>query len=72
MAIVRDLSGVTFSDGRDKDRPLSTVNRNVSANPTATTLPQYTGEIVQDTTSGQLWQAGNLTNTGWIAITKVV
>lgn len=72
MAIVADLSGLSFRDARSVDRPLSTVNRWLSANPTGTTTPQYTGELVQDSSTGQLWQAGNLTNTGWIAVTKVV
>lgn len=72
MAIVRDASGLTFGDGRSVDRPLSTPNRNFSASPVGTQTPQYTGELVQDTSTGQLWQAGNLTSAGWIAVTKVV
>lgn len=76
MAIVPDLSGGVPADlnrnGRATDRVLSTVNRNVSANPIGVTTPGYTGEMVLDTSTGQLWEAGNLTNTGWLPITKVV
>lgn len=72
MAIVPDLSGARYNDGRATDKPLSTVNRNVSGNPVGATTPGYTGELVLDTTTGQLWQAGNLTNTGWLPVTKVV
>lgn len=72
MAIVPDLSGYSYRDSRSQDKPLSTVNRNVAGNPINVQTPGYTGEIILDTTTGQLWQAGNLTNTGWLPITKVV
>lgn len=72
MAIVRDLSGIPMLDGRATDKPLSTVNRWLTSTPYGVTTPGYTGEIVQDSSTGQLWQAGNLTNTGWIAVTVVV
>lgn len=75
MAIVADLAGASFNvsnAGRAVDRPLSTVNRWLSASPLGVTTPGYTGEIVQDNSTGQLWQAGNLTNAGWIAVTVVV
>jgi hypothetical protein len=72
MAIVRDLSGMPMLDGRATDKPLSTVNRWLAASPIGVTTPGYTGELVQDNSTGQLWQAGNLTSAGWIAVTKVV
>lgn len=72
MAIVRDLSGAPMLDGRAVDKPLSTVNRWLSASPLGVTTPGYTGEIVQDNSTGQCWLAANLTNAGWIAVTVVV
>lgn len=75
MAIVPDLAGANFNvsnAGRAVDRPLSTINRWLSASPVGVTTPQYTGEIVQDNSTGQVWQAGNLTSAGWIAVTVVV
>jgi hypothetical protein len=75
MAIVPDLAGANYNvsnAGRNVDRPLSTVNRFLSATPYAVTTPGYTGEVVQDASTGQLWVASNLTNTGWLAITKVM
>lgn len=72
MAIVADLSGYSYRDSRTVDKPLSTVNRWLAASPIGVTTPQYTGEIVQDNSTGQVWQAGNLLNTGWIAVTVVV
>jgi hypothetical protein len=72
MAIVRDLSGLTFADGRSTDKPLSTVNRFLSSSPVGVTTPGYTGELVQDNSTGQLWVASTLTSAGWIAVTKVM
>jgi hypothetical protein len=75
MAIVPDLAGANFNvsnAGRNVDRPLSTVNRFLNVTPYATTTPGYTGEVVQDSSTGQLWLASNLTNTGWIVVTKVI
>jgi hypothetical protein len=72
MAIVRDLSGAPMLDGRGVDKPLSTVNRWLASSPVGVTTPGYTGELVQDNSTGQLWQAANLTSAGWIAVTKVV
>lgn len=72
MAIVPDLSGYSFRDARSQDKPLSTPNRFLSSSPYGVTTPGYTGEVVQDSSTGQLWLASNLTNTGWLAITKVI
>lgn len=76
MPIVPDLSGNFPSDlnrnGRAVDRALASVNRNVAANPIGVTTPGYTGEMILDTTTGQLWEAASLLNTGWVPVTKVV
>jgi len=68
MALVADLAGIAWRDGRTVDKPLATVNRWVSGNPNAAQTPQYTGEIIVDTTTAQAWRAGNLLNTGWMPI----
>lgn len=73
MATVPDLAGVPMNlGGRGVDRKLSAPNRNVGANPIGVTTPGYTGEQVLDTTTGQIWSAANLTNTGWVPVTIVV
>ena len=72
MAIVPDLSGLSYRDARSVDKPLSTVNRWVAASPIGVTTPGYTGEMVQDNSTGQVWLATNLLNTGWVAVTVVV
>lgn len=73
MAIVPDLAGVPMNlGGRGVDRKLSAPNRNVTGNPIGVTAPGYTGEQVCDTSTGQIWVATNLTNTGWAPITLVM
>lgn len=73
MATVPDLAGASFNlVGRAVDRKLSSPNRWLSSTPYGTILPGYTGEMVQDTSTGQIWEATNLTNLGWIAVTVIV
>lgn len=47
------------------DRKLTTPNRKNSGSPQGSVTPEYTGEIVLDTTTGQLWYALDMTTTGW-------
>lgn len=73
MAIVADQSGqypASLPSGVDKK--LSSVNRNIAVSPFGVETPQYTGEIVQDYTTAQLWMASDLTTFGWIAVTMVI
>jgi hypothetical protein len=61
MAIVAN----TGIPGGSLDKPLTTPNRKISGSPIGATTPLYCGEIVLDETSGALWYATDLTNTGW-------
>lgn len=75
MAIVPDLAGPSFNlsnQGRATDRHLSAPNRWVATPPYGVLTPGYTGEMVQDTSTGQVWLASNMLTTGWIAVTVVV
>ena len=64
MAIVPDIAGNT-----PLDRPYTTFNRKVAAEPNGSTVPAYAGEIVLDTTNNVLWKAMDPTNGAWIALT---
>lgn len=48
------------------DEPLTKHNRTVAADPNGSVTPLFSGEIVLDTTSKQLWQAQDLSNTSWV------
>ena len=63
MAIVVNKDGgERFSAA---DVPLRTPNRIVAASPLNTLVPRYSGEQVQDSTTGIIWYALGLTNTSW-------
>jgi hypothetical protein len=62
MAIVADLA----RPGDVIDVPLSSPNRRVAGAPASLSLvPLYAGEIVQNTSNGDLWFAAGLTATAW-------
>jgi len=64
MAIVANRAGHGVID-----KPLTTHNRTVTAEPNGVTTPQFAGEIVLDTANNMYWKAVTLLNTGWIALT---
>lgn len=72
MAIVADLSGNYAGFQTAPDKPLSRVNRRISGSPYGGTVPQYTGELALDVTTGQIWEAAGLTVSDWVPVTKVV
>ena len=49
------------------DKKYAMPNRKLAASPFNTTVPLYTGEIVLDTTTGNMWYGTDLTNSGWTA-----
>lgn len=68
MAIVADRSGNTLAP-TGVDRPYTTPNRKNAGSPVGSLTPQYSGEVVLDSTTGDLWFATDLTNTGWAPAT---
>lgn len=60
MAIVVDKSG-----NSPLDVPYSSPNRKNAGTPLATLTPLYSGEVVQDTTTGAIWYATGLTSADW-------
>ncbi len=67
MATVADLSGnfpVSLPGGVDRKR--SDYNRAVAGSPVSlATTPQYSGEIVRNSLTGELWYAKDITSAGW-------
>jgi hypothetical protein len=62
MSIVPDLA----RPGDVVDPPLSSPNRRVADAPaTLSLVPLFSGEIVQNTSNGDLWFAAGLTATAW-------
>jgi hypothetical protein len=53
------------------DRNYSEANRNNAGTPVGSVTPQYTGEIVLDTTNRVLWIATGPANTDWMTYTHV-
>lgn len=47
------------------DRKLTTPTRKNAGSPQGSLTPAFAGEVVLDTTTGQLWYALDLTTTGW-------
>lgn len=65
MAIVPDLARPS-----PVDKPWTTFNRRVAAEPNATIAPEYAGEIVIDITNNVLWKAMSPANDTWVALTS--
>ena len=67
MAIVADLSGnfpVSLPSGVDRKR--NDPNRALAGSPVAlATTPTFSGEIVINTVTGDLWYAKGLTSADW-------
>lgn len=61
MATVADLAGIGTLDP-----PLTKQNRTNAGDPNGTLTPQFSGEIILDTTGKKLWQAQTLLNSGWV------
>lgn len=53
------------------DRHFARANRNNAGSPVGSVVPQYTGEIVLDTTNRVLWIATGTANTNWMTYTHV-
>jgi hypothetical protein len=70
MAIVADLSGNSGQSGA-QDKSYCTQNRSNAGDPNGSLTPQYTGEIVLDTTNKKRWVARSLLNTGWVSVTEI-
>lgn len=79
MAIVADLSGnspVSFqmakaAAARDTDYKLESVNRTRAGTPIGNFTPQYSGEMVRDSTNRLLWVAVGTTNADWVPAAKL-
>lgn len=67
MAIVADRAGVGTLD-----KPLTKHNRENAGNPNGVLTPQYSGEIILDTTNAVLYQAQDLSNDSWVQGVRVV
>jgi len=52
--------------GGQVDQPFNTPNRKLGAAPNGSTVPLYAGELVMDTTTGIMYKAMDMTNTGWV------
>lgn len=65
MAIVQDLG----NPEQAPDKPLTTYNRENAGEPNGSLTPEFSGEIVLDTTNNCLWKAMDLTNDSWVALT---
>jgi hypothetical protein len=61
MPTVRNLGDPTGA----VDKPLTSANRSNAGNPNGSLTPQFSGEIIHDTTNQVLWQAQGLTNALW-------
>lgn len=68
MPIVADLSGNSGQSG-PQDKPFATYNRTSAAAPDGVLTPQFSGEIVLDTTNAVLWKAMGTANNTWVALT---
>lgn len=68
MAIVPNKDGGGIVGQGNVDRKLTTPNRKNAGTPLASLTPLYAGEIVEDTATGFLWYAIDLTTTGWVAV----
>ncbi len=51
--------------GGKLDKKISSPNRKIAGNPLSSVTPLYAGEIVLDSSTGNMWYALDLTNTGW-------
>jgi hypothetical protein len=51
------------------DKKLASTNRKIAFSPLGVTTPQYTGELILDTSTGTLWFASDNTVTGWTPAT---
>lgn len=60
MATVADKSGNT-----PLDKKYSDYNRTNAGTPVGALVPEYTNEVVLDTTNTQLWRAIGPTNADW-------
>lgn len=64
MAIVRN------GDGQGPtDKSFTSYNRTNAGEPNGTLTPQFSGEIVLDTTNNALWKAEGLASNTWVALT---
>lgn len=72
MAIIpnKDGAGIGAGGGQTTtDKPFTSPNRKNAGSPLGALTPMYSGEIVLDTTTGDLWYATDTTNSGWAPAT---
>lgn len=65
MAIVANKAHMT----QFVDQPFCSPNRSNVGEPNGVLTPQYSGEIVLDTTNNCMWKAMTVANNSWVAIT---
>ena len=65
MAFVKDLSGNNPVSAGHTDSELGSVSRNLAATPIGATTPNFSGEIVVDTTNEQAYRATGTTSADW-------
>lgn len=68
MAIVADSSG----NNPYIDKPLTKHNRVNAGDPNGALTPQYSGEIILDSTNKKLWQAQSIANSTWVEAVRIV
>jgi hypothetical protein len=67
MATVRDLSG-NSPIGSDVDNKLEEVNVYNAGDPTGSVTPNFSGELLFDTTNEIKYKAEGTTSTSWVRV----
>lgn len=67
MATVRDLADETSFT----DKSLVEPSIENAGNPNGSVTPEFSGQILLDTTNNMLWRATDLSNDSWVAHTSV-
>ena len=67
MATVVDRAG----QAPTLDKTLVDPNRFNAGDPNGVLTPQFSGEIILDTTNKKLWQAQTLNNAHWVPIARL-
>ncbi len=69
MAIVPDIGASNIplpGSNSTTDLRFTMPNRVIAGNPSGVFTPQYTGEIVLDTSSAMLWRASGVASNSWV------
>lgn len=67
MAIVVNLANTSIP----ADKPWDSYNRTNVGEPNPAVTPQYSGEIILDTTNNNLWKAVGVAANTWVALTPM-